>query len=366
MKKKAIAIALGAVGIAIGLGTLAVQRWMEKPLYQPGSVRAGTNLRFPLEPPKQTLSESGFWLVEPDIKLRTFSAGTGRRVLVIHGGPGIPFRDMPPGFHLMTNNLEFHFYDQRGCGQSTRPFERFESKNYYENMVELERTLGIGAQVADIERIRRILGQEKLTIIGHSFGGFLAAMYAAEFPERVAELVLVAPSGVLVLPQRGGDFFQDIRTKLPENQKPLFDTFIEDYLDFRNLFTRTENDLAVLHARLSEFFLAASGQQGSKVEEKEIGGWMVFAQYLSMGKRHDYREALKAVKAPVLILHGENDILPQSASRLYAEALPNARLEILRSGTTGGAGSAGHFAFSDNPEQFASAVLGFVEGVTQR
>ncbi len=56
-------------------------------------------------------------------------------------------------------------------------------------MQTLEQTLGISAQVADIERIRRILGEEKLIMVGHSFGGFLASLYAAEFPEHVARMV---------------------------------------------------------------------------------------------------------------------------------------------------------------------------------
>ena len=41
---------------------------------------------------------------------------------------------------------------------------------------------------ATIERIRRILGRDRLTLVGHSFGAFLAAMYAAEFPDRVEAL----------------------------------------------------------------------------------------------------------------------------------------------------------------------------------
>jgi len=45
----------------------------------------------------------------------------------------------------------------------------------YENMQTLCRKLGLAEQVADIERIRRILGREKLILMGHSFGADLAA-----------------------------------------------------------------------------------------------------------------------------------------------------------------------------------------------
>jgi proline iminopeptidase len=49
-----------------------------------------------------------------------------------------------------------------------RPIDRFYSTNYYTNMTTLDQTLSIGAQVADMERMRQILGEEKLVIIGHS------------------------------------------------------------------------------------------------------------------------------------------------------------------------------------------------------
>ena len=47
------------------------------------------------------------------------------------------------------------------------------------------------AQLADIERLRRASGETSLILIGHSFGAFLAALYATEFPERVRAPVLV-------------------------------------------------------------------------------------------------------------------------------------------------------------------------------
>jgi len=128
------------------------------------------------------------------IELAHFAVGEGRNVLIIHGGPGRPFRQPISGLESLTGEFQFHYYDQRGCGKSTRPIDRFELANMYENMMELDRTLGLGTQIADIERIRQILGDDKLILIGYSWGGFLASLYAAEFPEHVEALILVAPA----------------------------------------------------------------------------------------------------------------------------------------------------------------------------
>jgi proline iminopeptidase len=206
-----LVLCVSTIITAIPSGRLRGQDY--KPLYEPGMVRAGTNLRAPLDPPSQPADPS-FWLVEPDIKLYHFAAGKGRAVLVIHGGPGRPHLTPWAGLAPLTDSYRFIYYDQRGCGRSTRPIDRLDPRNYSQNVLLLDRTLGLGAQVADIERIRRILGEEKLILIGHSVGGFLAALYAAEFPEHVTAMVLVAPADFLVSPSDGGGLFDEVNARL--------------------------------------------------------------------------------------------------------------------------------------------------------
>ena len=353
---------LGAIVAALVLliaGYFLWQAMIAAPLYTPGMVRAGTNLRGPLEPPKQA-GEGSYWQVENDIRLYFTTQGEGRPILVVHGGPGYPVHRPLAGLETLTETHKLFCYDQRGCGGSTRPLDRF-SSNYYANMKDLERTLGIGAQVADIERIRRILGEEKLILMGHSFGGFLAAMYAAEFPEHVDALVLVAPAGVLVMPDEEEGFFEEIRNRLPEDRRAEYDAFLKTYLDFGTVFSRSEAELASMNRRIGEFFLAAAGRDSEAAQSKppeDNGGWMVQALYFSMGKRHDYRAALKQVQARTLIIHGEGDVSPMRVSRMYADCLPNGRLHVMKNGRTRG----GHFPFSEQPEAFAQVVSDFLAG----
>lgn len=362
MRKKVIIILAVSVLLVL-LGVLALWWLMGQPLYEPGMVRSEKNLRGPLVPPEQN-SEGDNWLVESDVRLYCHTWGTGRPVLILHGGPGFPIRQPLAGLEPLAADYKFYYYDQRGCGRSTKPFDRFESKNFYANMKELERTLGIGAQVADIERIRHILGQERLILLGHSFGAFLASMYAAEFPERVETLVLVAPAGVLVLPDKEDGFFEQIRSHLPEIQREDYDRFLKEYFDFGQVFSKSEEELAKLNRRVGEFFLAASGEQRAKAAEEsdDNGGWMVQALYFSMGKRHDYRPALRRVQAPVLVLHGEDDLIPERVSRMYIDSFPNARLHVVKNGRISGANRAGHFLLSNQPEQLAKVVGDFLSG----
>ena len=358
MKKKSILFgAFGIVAILAAFGVVAVVWMMGQPLYKFGSVNSAENLRGPLQPPEQT-GES-VWQVESDIGLHFDAYGEGRPVLVIHGGPGIPYASKWKGLDALTDRFKFYYYHQRGCGDSSRPFDRFESGNFYKNMTELEKTLGLGAQIADIERIRRILGQEKITLIGHSFGGFIAALYAAEFPGRVDKLLLVAPAGVLTPPDEDRDLFDRVRKKLPEDQHVAYDSLLADYFDFGNIFSRSDADLVSLHDRTGQYILPALGYDPSELEKGPTsGGWAVFAMYFSLGTSQDYTLAMQHVTAATLIVHGGDDGISLPGSRTYERWIPGAKFMSLSREES--ERHAGHFVFDDCPNKFAAVAERFL------
>ena len=72
-----------------------------------------------------------------------------------------------------------------------------------------------------------------------------------------------------------------------------------------------------------------------------------------MGKQHDYSAALARVQAPVLVIHGAEDMQSEAASRLYADAFPNAKFIVIE--------DASHFAFGEQPDTFAKVVSEFLD-----
>ncbi|MBN1305674.1 MAG: alpha/beta hydrolase [Anaerolineales bacterium] len=356
MRKKIMIITI--VIVVLVFATAGIIYYLSlQPFYKPGVVAAGKNLRGPLTPPAQPAG-SEIWLVEGDIELAHFSAGNGpTNVLIIHGGPGQPYRHPWHGLEALEDEYTFHYYDQRGCGGSTRPIDRFESRNMYQNMKDLEQSLGMGAQLADIERIRQILGEEKLILIGHSWGGFLASLYAVEFPEHVEKLILVSPANMLVMPQpeSDSDLFASVRTRLPEDQLAEYDAFMKEYFDFNSLFQKSEADLVSMNEQFGAYYLSIMGASETDIiDQGRPGGWMVWAPYISIGRRYDYRPALEGINVPVLVIHGAGDMQSEAASRLYAEAFSNAEFVVIR--------NAGHFSPDEQPGQFATVVGAFLAG----
>ncbi|HEX6036376.1 MAG TPA: alpha/beta hydrolase, partial [Anaerolineales bacterium] len=340
--------------LVVGIVTGGFWYMSTQPFYKPGMVREMETL---LNPPDQ-LPESETWQVEPNIELAHFAVGEGRNILVIHGGPGQPFTQPMSGLEPLTSEFRFHYYDQRGCGESTRPIDRFESQNTYENMKSLDHSLGLGAQIADIERIRQILGDDKLILMGHSWGGFLASLYAAEFPEHVEALILVSPANTLVMPQPDAesDLFAAVRAKLPADQQAEFDAFMKEYFDFNGLFQKSDADLVAMNEQFGKYYIQIMDEdmKAESPAQGNPGGWMVWAGYISMGQRHDYRAALREVTAPVLVVHGADDLQSEAATRLYMDAFPNAEFAVIE--------NAGHFTFEEQPEQFATIIKSFLEG----
>lgn len=345
---------LAGAGVALAVAAvLAVALWyfVSRPLYRPGVLRAGPAITRPLQD-----HDESFWKMEAGVKLYHFGDGAGDRVLVLHGGPGFPFRTPLPGLRPLAGRYRFIYYDQRGCGRSTRPIDRFDSGNYYRNVRELDARLGLGTHIADLERVRKILGERRLTLVAHSFGALLAALYAAEFPENVRGMLLVAPANLLKMPPGDGGLYQQVRARLPEFLRRDYQRYLDSTFDFSGIFRHTEAELRARNAEFIKYYAAAAGGHIPVVDGAEDnGGWITPALYLSMGRRYDWRPAMKQVEAPVLVVHGAEDLQPESASRAFAACFPNARVRVIE--------GAGHFVFHDRPEEFAAVAGEFLDNL---
>ena len=99
----------------------------------------------------------------------------GKPVVFLHGGPG---GGCTPTQRRLFDPDKYRIllFDQRGCGRST-PYASLEANTPWH-------------LVADIERLRQMIGVDKWMVFGGSWGSTLALAYAQEHPERVTELVL--------------------------------------------------------------------------------------------------------------------------------------------------------------------------------
>lgn len=105
---------------------------------------------------------------------RSGKAG-GKPAVFLHGGPG---GGCSPEHRRLFNPdiYDILLFDQRGCGRST-PHAELEANTTWH-------------LVADIERLRELIGVEQWLVLGGSWGSTLALAYAETHPDRVSALIL--------------------------------------------------------------------------------------------------------------------------------------------------------------------------------
>ncbi|QQO10086.1 alpha/beta fold hydrolase [Breznakiella homolactica] len=299
---------------------------------------------------------SGTVRMEDGVDLHVFSRGHGRNVLVVHGGPGYPNDGPWPAFEELTGSYRFVYYDQRGCGGSSRPIPEF-GKNFYKNMLALDASLGLKKHIEDIERFRRLLGDEKLILAGHSYGGFIASLYACEFPEKVEKLILVSPADLLAMPTEI-DLYSSVGRLLDGDDKKNFDAYMKGYFDYSKIFEKSEADLVRQNYEFIPFFAKAYEAAGNAPlhtlpAPDSIAGFGHHAMFLGMPRKYDWRECLKSVPVPVLVVRGGRDLTPP-ASSTYETLFPNTDSAVIQ--------NAGHYMFNETPGEFAALFDAFAAG----
>ena len=100
--------------------------------------------------------------------------GAGRTIICHPGGPGFP------GRHLGTlggvdSEFELVVLNPRGTGESDPPVDGLYSLDAY---------------ASDLDAVRDHLGLDRISVYGHSHGGFVAVRYAATYADRVSSLIL--------------------------------------------------------------------------------------------------------------------------------------------------------------------------------
>ena len=91
--------------------------------------------------------------------------GKGEPLIVIHGGPGLTQQYLLPQLYRLCDDNFVIFYDQG------------------------ERTT-LEALINDIETLRKAYHYNKISLLGHSWGGYLAMQYAIAHPDRVEKMIL--------------------------------------------------------------------------------------------------------------------------------------------------------------------------------
>jgi proline iminopeptidase len=289
-------------------------------------------------------SASGYVTTAAGVKLFWRASGEGSdHVVVLHGGPGLHMNYLRADLEPLANSRRVIFYDQRGGGQSTWP--------------ELVSELTADAHVSDLEALRIAFGFDRLTLLGHSWGGLLAGLYLAAYPDRVERLILVGADPPMRLPLWP---LIDPAARLSVEQRARLEALHADL-------GRGAESESACRAYWSLLLPACFGDPARTTRmrgnlcDAPTGMWQRMA-LAAQARRSlgdwDLRAALAHVRVPTLIVHGAHDPTPVQGAVDWQTTLVGARLLLLP--------GVGHFPHVESPDEFFTTVDDFLQTCDER
>ncbi|KAI8335520.1 Alpha/Beta hydrolase protein [Chlamydoabsidia padenii] len=149
---------------------------------------------------------------EDDQKAVAARGNNSNNLVICHGyGAGLGF--FYKNFFALGQVPGWNLYaiDWLGMGRSSRPkwtITRRSNQTWNDIVEETENHF-----VQSLEEWRKSVGLEKMTLMGHSLGGYFATCYSLKYPERVEKLILVSPAGIAEPPK-------DLISQEPTDKSP--------------------------------------------------------------------------------------------------------------------------------------------------
>lgn len=246
--------------------------------------------------------------------IRYYEAGTGPTVIFLHG-LGSDSSSWAANFGPAAEKFHAVALDQIGFGESDKPFLEYKIETFVEFLQAFMDELKI----------------PKATLVGNSLGGWIAADFAARFPDRVDRLVLVDAAGLTPAgPPRTGPIDLNMNS-LSSARRILGLVFynrqmITDDL-VRSIFEKhlRNNDGYTIQRVLANAFAVP------QYEDAKVG----------------------SIKAPTLVVWGREDaLIPLEAGERYAKAIPGAKLVVFD--------QCGHVPQLEKAADFNKALLDFL------
>ncbi|KAI8970861.1 Alpha/Beta hydrolase protein, partial [Pilobolus umbonatus] len=135
-----------------------------------------------------------------------------KNLVMCHGyGAGLGFFYKNYGALSQIKGYRVFSIDWLGMGNSSRPkwtINKKSNQTWDDIVEEVEDHF-----VQSLEDWRSKVGLKKMTLFGHSLGGYFAACYALKYPERVDKLILVSPAGI---PDSAPEDIKEPKDKSPQ------------------------------------------------------------------------------------------------------------------------------------------------------
>jgi proline iminopeptidase len=238
-------------------------------------------------------------------------------LLVLHGGPGNDYRSMLNCKKFVDDGFYVVFYDQRGSGLS----QRLSKESYKINQMEEE--------VGGVINYYRKSPNQKVFILGHSWGGILATAYINANPTKVNGVIIAEPGGLI---------WQDIKDYVGRTQKFNFTSEgLNDATYLDQFLTGDEDQHEILDYKFS-LFAAADSRSDSPIGNVDKQpywrfGSVVQSALFDLGEKEkpNWTTNLSQYKTKILFVYSQNNTAyGETHAKKVSSAYPNVQLELTK------------------------------------
>jgi proline iminopeptidase len=255
--------------------------------------------------------------------------GDAPPIVCINGGMLYDHSMLWPALSPLAKRRQVILYDQRGRGKSMAPTNPDAT---------------IHDDAADVGAIRRALGIRRWDVLGHSWGGGIAMLATAADTVGVRRLVLVDP--VWATSAWMPILRHAVLTRLHGQQRDAVAHISEESLGNPDPALHSAYSRAVYPAWFADTEMAAHFTPPDASSET---GAAVLARLRREG--YDWRDRLRALSTPTLVLHGEEDPLPLADS-VHQFYIGTAQPVVVP--------SSGHMPFWEAPQRFFASIESFL------
>ncbi|UCD14945.1 MAG: alpha/beta hydrolase, partial [Candidatus Omnitrophota bacterium] len=267
---------------------------------------------------------------------KALNIGKNRIPIVFLNVPHLGFRYLYQ-MRALLGDYPLGFYDQHGCGNSTG--EVTQDSVTIDNYVEHLRAI--------IEHFCRLFNSEKVTLAGHSFGGFISEHYTFKYPQRVNSLILISPPPAWIKYGFWAQCSQRVRKRWGRQDKNI----LNERKDIKTI--SSIEGYWRIHFKYYFYNLEHSKKLVIKFNDlKKAEDSLAISRFLAtnlMG--YDIRDKLSGIKIPVLIITGIQDVIfPLNFVQEHARYIKGAQVVSL---------NCGHFPSLEQTRKAAGAIKTF-------
>ena len=199
-----------------------------------------------------------------------------------------------------------------------------------------------------MEKLRKHLNLENWTILGHSFGGIMAAYYTSKHPKNVDKLIFSSSGGLdLSLLSYVG---QRVNARLSQQERDSLNYWTTKMNGGDNSYeTRLGRGRSLAPAYVEDKSYVPVIAERLTQSNMQING-LVWSDLRRI--KYDTKKEMSTFKRPVLILQGTEDILDVSTAELAHKTFPNSKLVLLE--------DCAHYGWLDSKEAYFGAIHSFL------